>query len=183
MTEWPAVPRFDRYQVSDKGEVKSTPADGKPRRTLKPEVGALGYVRVTLCQDNRRGRFLLHRLVWVAFRGEIPQHLQVNHVDGDKLNNSLANLEIVTASENVAHAFRTGLAKPLRGEASSSAKISAATVHEIRRRAAEGETHASLAAAFGLERGTISKIVRRERWSHLPAEADAWPARATASPG
>ena len=67
-----------------------------------------GYQRIT----SKKKRVLVHRLVWETFNGKIPVGMQINHIDGDKQNNSLSNLELVTPSENMKHAYDNGLAKP-----------------------------------------------------------------------
>lgn len=72
-----------------------------------------GYEAVNLIDlCNRRKTYNVHRLVAETFLGKIPTNMQVNHINGNKFDNRLENLEIVTPSENSLHAFRTGLAKP-----------------------------------------------------------------------
>lgn len=64
-----------------------------------------GYVQIR--PDNTR--YLLHRAMWIAFKGDIPSGYEINHKDGNKLNNMIYNLELVTHSENLQHAHDTGL--------------------------------------------------------------------------
>lgn len=66
-----------------------------------------GYVRV----NTALGRRCLHRIVYETFVSEIPEGMEINHIDGNKSNNALDNLELVTHSENMKHAYRIGLAK------------------------------------------------------------------------
>jgi hypothetical protein len=66
---------------------------------------------VGLHSDGKRSNQLVHRLVAQAFIGFIDRGFEVNHKDGDKTNNCVSNLEIVTRSENCTHAIRTGLSK------------------------------------------------------------------------
>lgn len=56
----------------------------------------------------------IHRLVWEAFHGAIPPGFEVNHRNGDKTDNRLENLELVTRSENMAHAYASGLMRKRR---------------------------------------------------------------------
>ena len=78
---------------------------------LRPEVGRFGYRRVTLFVLGNRRRFLVHRLValaWIPNPNALPF---VNHKDGDKGNNRPSNLEWCTQGDNERHAWRTGLKK------------------------------------------------------------------------
>lgn len=105
------------YNVSSAGRVKSlarktiTMNRGVPERILTPNV-MNGYCCVTLRKDNKVKVFRIHRLVAEAFIGEQPttKH-QINHIDGNKQNNSVCNLEWCTPRENTAHAYKTGLRK------------------------------------------------------------------------
>lgn len=106
-----------------------------------------------------------HRVIWESLHGPIPDGLRVNHINGCKADNRIANLELVTESENMRHAHRVGLNRSLHGEASPNARISRVEVQRIRERAAAGETQQSIADAVGLSRQQVGRIVRGERWA------------------
>lgn len=61
---------------------------------------------ITLCVFGVWKHYAPHRLVWIAFKGQIPEGFEVNHKDLDKHNNRLDNLELLTHSDNLKHAFR-----------------------------------------------------------------------------
>lgn len=106
---------------------------------------------------------LVNRVVAWAFHPNPLNLPQVNHLDGNKENNSKDNLEWATASENEKHAHRTGL-KSGRGSANSNAKLTAADVLEIR---ASSETPSELARRYGISRSTIVNILNRKSWKHV----------------
>lgn len=93
------------YQVSDTGLVKTT----KTGRILRPAVSKHGYERVCLFKMDRERRYRVHRLVAEAFIPNPNKLPQVNHIDGNKRNNQVSNLEWVTNQENVNHAKEHGL--------------------------------------------------------------------------
>jgi len=119
MEIWKDIPKFEGlYQVSNFGRVKSfiTHRNGWPARKsnkiLKPNSDRYGYQRVILIgKDGNRHQWLIHRLVMLAFVGW-EDNMQVNHINGVKNDNRLENLEWVTQSENMKHAYKTGLEKP-----------------------------------------------------------------------
>jgi hypothetical protein len=94
----------DNYEVSNYGNVRNVIT----KKLLKPRLKR-GYLQVVLYLDGRRKNYNIHRLVALAFMPNKDRSLQVNHKDGNKQNNKLANLEWVTVSENLKHAFKTGL--------------------------------------------------------------------------
>lgn len=100
------------YEVSDHGRVRRTVRRSGvwSGRILRQAFDGHGYPFVVLCRDGQAKQIKVHKLVLAAFVGPrpSPKH-QCNHRDGNKRNNVLANLEYVTASENVRHAWRTGL--------------------------------------------------------------------------
>lgn len=111
---WKIVPNYDpMYLVSDKGNVFSV----KSQKLLSPRP-TNGYCKVTLYKDGFPKCFSVHRLVAEAFIENEEGKPQVNHIDGNKCNNCVDNLEWATASENQLHAVRTGLhaQPPLKGK-------------------------------------------------------------------
>jgi hypothetical protein len=94
----------------------------------------------------------------------------VNHIDGDKTNNSVSNLERCTHRENARHAWRTGLllAPPHKiGAANGRALIDEAMVLNIRDRLSAGDRPTDLAAELGVSRNTVFNIKYRRKWKHL----------------
>ena len=111
MENWKAVNGYEGlYEVSDKGRVKGL----KRNRILKNIVDSLGYVRVSLCKENKIKAHKIHRLVAEHFL-KPSEYKIVNHIDGNKENNSVENLEWCNASQNRKHACDTGLAAKEEG--------------------------------------------------------------------
>lgn len=106
MTEWRTIPHKPKYMVSDQGDVVNT----ETSRVLKPSRHG-GYYGVVLCDENGHEYNSVHRLVASAFIPNPEAKPQVNHRDGNKLNNRVDNLEWVTRSENMKHAYAIGLQK------------------------------------------------------------------------
>jgi hypothetical protein len=109
---WRDIVGYERlYQVSNWGRVKSLPRNGtiKEERILKPRVTKNGYLYVHFRNGNISKYVKIHRLVAEAFIPNPENKPQVNHINGNKLDNRVDNLEWNTASENTMHAFKLGL--------------------------------------------------------------------------
>lgn len=108
--EWRAIEGFDGYQASTHGRIK-TLRNGR-KHILKPRLqGHYCYLAVGLHRDGEQRGYPVHRLVAETFIPNPENKSEVNHVDGDKFNNAVANLEWVTHAENVQHAYAAGLQK------------------------------------------------------------------------
>lgn len=95
------------YLISDSGQVFST----KSKKYLKTPCGNVGYPLVNLyIGKGKKTLHTVHSLVAEAFIGSRPTNHEINHKDGCKTNNHVSNLEYIIPSENVRHAFKTGLA-------------------------------------------------------------------------
>lgn len=170
MTErWLPVPGFEgRYEVSDFGCVKSLPhtrrgPHGATRRfgvrILKPQpYDADGRVQVKLGGRDRK----IHHLVLTAFVGPCPAGMECRHLDGDPTNNRLDNLAWGTHAENEADKIRHGT-KP-RGEGHPQAKLTAASVLDIRKRLRLGASQRAVALAYGVAQSTVGKIAAGRTW-------------------
>lgn len=160
------------YDVSADGQVMRVrySLGSTPGRVLKPHVTRDGYHQVRLYTGARdRSRWhKVHRLVADAFLGPCPIGYQVNHIDGDKGNNAVSNLEYVTAKQNIIHAERLGLRPKRRGERHPMARLTAADVREIRRMSRAGHLHQrAIAARFGISESHAHRIIQRRAWRYL----------------
>lgn len=99
------------YQISNLGRIKSLHRDCRNGRILNPAKNNSGYLRVALSNNGKIRYDSIHRLVAEAFISNPKKLPEVNHIDGNKLNNSVENLEWVTKGENQIHAYKTGLRK------------------------------------------------------------------------
>lgn len=108
---WRILHNNRNYLVSDHGRVmRITPGKGtEPGRVLKPGKTRDGYLKVELFNNGTPCSRYVHRLVVETFIGEIPVGLEVNHISGEKTDNGLENLEVVTHALNTKHAWDTGL--------------------------------------------------------------------------
>nr|AHF24271.1 HNH endonuclease [uncultured bacterium Contig1770] len=161
---WKWAPGYEGlYLVSDLGHVMSAPHECGGRSyagvELSPSRCANGYMRVFLSRDGAVRNVLVHRLVAEAF---IPFHaegVEVNHINGNKEDNRLVNLEWVTHGENVAHAWRN---LPRRAhDRHIGRKLDAETARRIR--AATG-TYAQIGSEFGITPTMVGYIKNGKRW-------------------
>ena len=98
----------DRYEVSNLGRVASLRyARGGNRKILKQSVNTWGYSQVTLSKDKVKTNVTVHRLVADAFIENLNNLPQINHIDEDKSNNCVDNLEWCDSLHNINHGKRT----------------------------------------------------------------------------
>lgn len=156
--EWRTVPGYENYAVSSTGKVLSR----RRGRLLKPIHHHKGYLIVKLGRPENA--FGIHRLVAWAFIG--PQgEMTVNHIDGNKHNNSVQNLEYLTASDNVKHAYRTGLLSNT-GVNNKNAKLTEDQVREIKR---SSDANVDCAKRMGIGLYLVQRIRSGKNWKHVEA--------------
>jgi hypothetical protein len=172
--EWRDIRGYeDYYSVSDTGLIKSKSRkcwNGfgywvKPEKILKCIDHNSGYSYTSLTIKGKRKNFLIHRLVGEAFLGK-ASGLEINHINGNKRDNRALNLEWTTRSENMKHAFRTGL-KTQEGIKNNQCKLDNTKVREIRELRKIGTTYAKIAQEFNVGETTVYYICKRLSWSHV----------------
>lgn len=167
---WKTVPGWDKYEVSNLGRVRRAKPGKSTRvgKVLRPALNTCGYEQVKLCDNGREWNVRVHRLVAIAFLGNRSDtHTDVNHIDGDKLNNSASNLEWCTRGDNIRHAHANGLASDRKGESHPRAKLNEMQVRVIRRCVELGLPHGYIAEVFGIHKSAPSHIASRRIWSHV----------------
>ena len=166
--EWRDVPGFEgNYKVSNLGQVMSIPRPNTRGGVLKTNLHRQGYLMVTLYKSAKRKTMLVHRLVAIAFIGDIPQGKEVNHINGDKGDNRLENLEYVTPSENQLHACHVLRTARVHGENHHKAKVNDDKVRQMRREYASGAKPVHIAKRYDLSLTTTYQILHRELWKHI----------------
>lgn len=117
---WKDVKEYEGlYQVSNTGKIKSFPRNGtiKQERILKQTKDNNGYLIVGLHKNNKQKKVCVHWLVADAFIPKRKKDEVINHIDGNKLNNNLINLERCTQKHNVRESFRLKLQIPYNKKA------------------------------------------------------------------
>lgn len=165
--EWKEIKGFEgAYMISTTGKVLSIPRPGTKHR--EPALRALslnhdGYVKVRLLANGKDVTARVHRLVAEAFIPNPDNKETVNHKDGNKENNNIDNLEWADRHEQMDHAYKHHLKKPMKGTGNPWAKLSEEQVNAIRaeyvRNSKEHGTVA-LGKKYGVNNATISLIVR-----------------------
>lgn len=173
MKDFKPVPGYeDHYAISSTGVLMRT-ARGPgtwPGRIIKDRDNR-GYRRTMLSKNDVRKYFAVHRLVWMAHVGPIPDDMQINHKNGIKDDNRLANLEVVTASENAKHAYRVlglpGQKNPNPGSKNGRAKLKESDIPKIFELRGDGLSQQAIGDLFGVSQTNISLILRKSGWKHL----------------
>ena len=151
-------PCFDGdYEVSDCGDVRrARPGRGTyAGRPLKPVLMGMGYYVVNPVRNGKNVYTYIHVLVAAAFIGDRPDGMDINHIDGNKLNNHVSNLEYVTHRENMAHARRLSLI-------SDAKTYSDALVAKVRELAARGKKSPEIAKETGISARHCRDIINNK---------------------
>lgn len=183
MTErWMPISGYEGlYSISNMGKVKSfnkviwrkSKNGGAWKEynggVLSQRMSTSGYIKVELCDlyGNKRGLFI-HRLIADAFIGDIPDGYVVNHKDGDKTNNIVSNLEIVSKRDDILHAYATGLRKPVRWDKTNyaNAKLTEKDIIDIRKN--KGKIIGrELAKIYNVTQANISRILTNQTWKDV----------------
>lgn len=168
---WKDIPDFKGiYLISNLGNVKRLEHKIKKKKglsTIKSKIlnqykSNKGYLRVSL----KGNKYLVHRLVMIAFFGIDTKNPIVNHKNGNPLDNRLINLEWCTHKENIQHAISINRVK--RGEDNQNAKLKNKDVLEIvKLHVSKTMNQIQLARKYNVSKGTIHSILRGKSWSSV----------------
>ena len=167
--KWRPIVEFPDYAISNMGRVmRLSPA----RRTysgriLKPYKGTANYLLVSFRKFGIGKRYFrtIHRIVAHTFLGPCPADKEVNHKNGKKTDNRLANLEYLTPQENHAHAAAMGLKRAPRGSDNWQAKLTEKDILKIVELRSLGWHLAHIAKRFKVSISLISNIVAGRNWN------------------
>lgn len=159
----------DRYFINDLGELFTDFGERKLKDGVKN-----GYVKNGLVlKDGTSRAFFRHRLVMLCFAPrEDADSLQVNHIDGNKLNNRLDNLEWCTNRENRIHAVEIGLAARMRGEDNPASKLLESQVIDIIQDLLHHVPYSKIMKKYNCSKSTISAIKNKRNWRYLTENID-----------
>lgn len=167
--EWRDVPGFDGlYSVSNTGlarrnSIQRTSSKGvkfviKPR-VLKFDSINGGYLRVTFSLNNSTQRFIIHRLVASVFLDNPEGKPFVNHIDGDKTNNRVENLEWCTSSENEKHSYN------ILGKINHNRKLSSVAIDDIRKNLVKGLNTVYFMEKYSVCRNTVLNCFKNKYYN------------------
>lgn len=152
-----------RYEASDDGHIRNK----QTKKVLKEFVGKDGYLRTQFDGKTKT----VHRVIANAFIPKVDGKVFVNHIDGNKANNNVSNLEWCTSKENIRHAYKNGLMTPLAGTKNGRCKL---TYEEVRfivenykpRDKKYGAK--ALGEKFGVAHQTITAVAYGQNWRKRP---------------
>lgn len=159
MENWQSVNNYEGiYEISSYGRLRSLKFNRLRYFNLKAD--GWGYVIVVLHKKGKREAVRFHRLVASHFIANPDNKKEVNHKDGNKLNNRVDNLEWVTPEENMKHAFSTKLNVPKKGEKHQGSKLSNRKAQMIKDLYATGiYKQSDIGEEFNISQTRVSAIV------------------------
>ena len=145
-----------RYLIGSNGDIINSKG-----LLMKQSLDSDGYKLVSL-YNGKKKTFRVHRLVAENFIRKIPKGMEVNHIDYNRANNHVENLEIISHSENVNHSYDR-IANTSKNKRNS--KITVKEVREIRDKySTGGYTQVELAETYGLKKSAISDLLNGKSW-------------------
>ncbi len=147
---------YQGYKVSNTGKVI-----GKYKKELKPADNGNGYLHIVLMINGFKKHKYIHRLVAELFIPNPKKLPQINHIDGNKNNNDISNLEWCTSSHNLFHASKIGLTNR-KGENNGFSKLNWKIVDDIRHNMST--PNPVLAKKYNIDVSNISRIKNNKIW-------------------
>lgn len=162
--KWIDCEEFEKlYKISESGEVFSV----RSGIFLKGSLSNCGYPVVTLQNKGFKKTMSVHRLVAKAYIPNPENKPQINHIDGNKQNNNVSNLEWSTHSENMKHAHEIGLARSQKGTSNNANKLSEEEVLAIKDYKTKGKGPTEISRLMGLPFGRVVNVYYGKCWGWL----------------
>ena len=152
-----------RYTISNYGIVRSLLTN----KIMKPSITKFGYARVNLRYANSRKfkSMFVHRLVAMNFLDNPNNYSEVNHIDCNRLNNHITNLEWCSREQNIKHSYDVGI-KTSKGVHNGNHKLSLVEVNMIRDLLKENKlSHVQISKLFNVCSSTIDNIANNVTWN------------------
>lgn len=173
MEIWKKILGYENYEVSNFGRIKSLEKidfmhRNNSYRTRKEKIMrngiSNGYKSVSLYKNKKPKTFTIHRLVLSSFIENKNNKREVNHIDGNKHNNNLENLEWCSSSENSIHAIKNGLQIAKKGEQQYNSKLKDFEIIEIRN---SDLTLNELSKIYNISTSVICSVKNKKSWKHI----------------
>ena len=169
---WKDIKDYEhKYQVSNLGNVRSlsridSRGYNKTGKMLKGRNDGRGYLKVALYTDGKPKNLRIHRLVVMAFLGDIKEGYEVNHIDLNKQNNKLNNLELLTPTENMKHSHKN---QDIKYNANSLSDWDVVCIRSFWKHKPSCYTMQMVADYYNVSKRYIESIVQNRRRKHLKA--------------
>lgn len=151
------------YFATEDGKIYSS----KSGKFISQRTNQRGYLVVNLSINGKCKTFTVHRLIAKAFLYRNADFRVVNHLDGNKLNNNISNLEWTTHKENSNHALKLNLIKHARGKQTNNGKFSDSDIYMIRNYLKQGFSHSKISKMYGVTKSAIQQISNGKTYKHV----------------
>ena len=152
-------PKYKNYYISENGDVF------RENRKLKTRVTKFGYVQTWITENSKTYYKFIHRLVAETFLEYKGDGYEINHINGNKIDNNISNLEWVKRADNIKHAWDNGLYK--KGELSPNSKLKADDVYKIKDLKKQGLSYNKIGKMYNVNHSTIRNICLGNNWKSL----------------